>query len=232
MKRPENLLLQSRIEIARIMQMLARENCRITAELKSGNLFSSSIIAFDPATERFAVAYSPHKLINAMLLDSPKVEFTATDRQEMHFSFEATAPEEANIDGQPAIQFSLPRALYLHNRREYARIPVSAEISLRCVADESGVIPFESHITDVSHDGMGCLVYDPEVNLEKGTILKDCRIITHKGEAVVADLEVRHISTATLANGSPVRRAGFRFVNKTADQDKLIGIFIQDLDKK
>ena len=232
MTRPENLLFHSRIEIVRIMQALAREKCRVSAEIKNGHPFSSNIVAFDSATGRFAIAYSPHKQINAMLLDSPSVEFTSTDAMGLHFTFTAVSPDETRVDGSPAIQFGLPQSILMHNRREHPRIPVSADISLRCIADEAGFIPFESHVTDISHDGMGCLVYDPEINLEKGTILKGCRIITHGGDAVVADLELRHITTATLADGTQVRRAGFHFANKTAAQDKLIGIFVKDLDKK
>ena len=137
MARSENLLFRSRIEIVRIMQVLAQEKCRISAEIKNGHPFSSFIISFDPATDRFAIAYSPHKQLNAMLLDSPTVEFTAPDRQQLLFTFEATSPDETQIEGQPAIQYSLPKAVYMHNRREYPRISVPAEISLRCVADET-----------------------------------------------------------------------------------------------
>jgi c-di-GMP-binding flagellar brake protein YcgR len=232
MKRPENLLFRSHIEIVRLMQVLARERCRLSAELKGGHPFASSIISFDPDTERFAISYSPHKQINTMLFAAPSVEFTATDHMGLHYTFEVVSPEETMIDGQPAIQFPLPKALYLHNQREHPRITIPANISLRCVADEGGFIPFESHVTDISHDGMGCLVYDPDINLETGTILKDCRIIMNNGDAVIADLELRHISKATLADGTLIQRAGFQFANKTPEQDKLIGVFIKDLDKQ
>jgi c-di-GMP-binding flagellar brake protein YcgR len=232
MAKPENLLFRSRIEIARIMQVLVRKRSAVAADVKNGHPFHSRIIAFDPATERFAVAYGPHKQINAMVLDSARVEFTATENPDLYFSFEGTAPEETKIDGEPAIQFTMPGMLYLHNRREHPRTAVSADVSLRCVADESGFIPFESHVTDISHDGMGCLIYDPGVNLEAGTILKGCRIITRDGDAVIADLELRHIGMVALADGSQVCRAGFRFAHKTTEQDKLIGVFIKDLDKQ
>jgi c-di-GMP-binding flagellar brake protein YcgR len=232
MKRPENLLFRSRIEIIRLMQVLAQEKCRISAEIKNGHAFSSYIIAFDPATERFAIAFSPHKQLNAMLIDSPVVEFTATDKQELHFTFEAISPEEAKIEGEHAVLYPMPKMVLLHNRREHARISIPADVSLRCIADEAGFIPFESHVTDISHDGMGCLIYDPEIILEAGTILKGCRIITPGGDAVVADMELRHITSTKLADGSLARRAGFRFVQMTEQQNKLVNIFIQDLDKK
>jgi c-di-GMP-binding flagellar brake protein YcgR len=231
MSPPENLLYRSHIEICRILQVLAQELSPISAELRNGHPFASHILSVDPETGRFTIAYSGHKLINTMVLESPAVEFTATDRQDLHFSFEASAPEETQFDGQPAIQFALPKSLLLHNRREHPRIPVRADVSLRCIADEAGVIPFESHVTDISHDGVGCLIYDPDINLETGTILRGCRIVLPNGDDVVADLELRHATTTVLADGSLAKSAGFRFFQKTDDLEKLVKQFMRELDK-
>lgn len=226
------MLFHSRIEIRRIMHLLALEHSPVTAEIKNGHPFSSHILFADTHADRFAVAYSPHKAINAMVLKSPSVEFTATNRQDLHFTFVATAPEETLADGEPAIQFAMPKSLLLHNRREFARHPVDTELSLRCIADEAGVIPFESHVTDISHDGLGCLIYDMEVRLEPHTVLKGCRIITPGGDAVVADLELRHIASVTLADGTLANRAGFRFVDQPEENAKLVNVFIEDLGKQ
>jgi c-di-GMP-binding flagellar brake protein YcgR len=230
--RPENLLFRSRIEIGRIMQLLATEQSPVTAEIKNGHPFASHILSVDIGANRFAIAYSAHKAINAMVLKSPLVEFTATDRQSLNFTFAGTAPEETLIDGEPAIQFALPKSLLLHNRREYHRNIVDADLSLRCIADEAGVIPFESHVTDVSHDGLGCLIYDMDVKLDPHVILKGCRIITPGGDAVVADLELRHITSVTLPDGTLAHRAGFRFVEQPAGNAKLVNVFIEDLGKQ
>ncbi|MBI5006850.1 MAG: flagellar brake protein [Nitrosomonadales bacterium] len=231
MAHPENLLFRSHIEIVRLMQVLAQERCRITAEIMNGHPFASHMVSFDPASGHFAISYSPHKTINAMLLSSPAVEFTATDQQGLNFTFTATSPEETQIGGEPAIQFSMPKSLLIHNRREHPRIPVPTDLSLRCIADEGGFIPFESHITDVSHDGMGCLIYDTDINLEDGAMLHGCRIIVPGGDAVVADMELRHVASVQLPDGTLAHRAGFRFVQKPNEIARLIGLFIQDLDK-
>jgi c-di-GMP-binding flagellar brake protein YcgR len=229
--RPENMLFHSRIEIRRIMHLLALERCPVAAEI-NGHPFASHMLSADTHTDRFAIAYSPHKAINAMVLKSASVEFTATDRQDLHFSFAATTPEETLIDGEHAIQFTLPKSLFLHNRREYSRRIVDTELSLRCIADAEGVIPFESHVTDVSHDGLGCLIYDLDVKLEPHTILKGCRIIIPDGDSVEADLELRHIASITLPDGTLAYRAGFRFVQQPKGSAKLVGLFIQDLGKQ
>ncbi len=228
---PANLLVQSHIEIVRILHALAREHCRISADFKNGHTFTSHLLSVDPGTGHFTIAYSASKLLNAMLLGAPATELTATDSKDLHFSFEASTPEETLLEGQPAIQFALPKALLLHNRRDHARISVPDDISLRCIADEGGFIPFESHITDISHDGLGCLIYDPEINLEDGTILHGCRIILPSGDAVVADIELRHATTTSLPNGALAKRAGFRFLKKTGDLAKVAKQFMRELGK-
>ena len=232
MARPENLLFQSHIEICRILQVLAQAHCAITAEIGEGHHFASFLLAVDLAASHFYIAYGTNKTLNIKLIAAPSTEFTATDPQNLHFTFTGASPEETLLGDQPAIRFNMPKALLLHNQREHPRLPVPSNLSLRCVADEAGVIPFESHITDVSHDGLGCLIYDPDINLEKGAVLKHCRIVIPSGDAVIADLVLRHITTVPLPDGTFAHRAGFRFATRTDDQQKVINLFIQDMDKK
>lgn len=229
--RPENLLFRSRIEICRILQVLARERCAVSAQINH-HTFASHLLSVNSETDHVMIAYCPHKTINTLALASSSVAFTATDHQDLHYSFEASSPEEVQFEEQPALQFTLPKTLILHNRREHQRDEIPIDISLRCVADTSGIIPFESHITDVSHDGLGCLIYDTDIVLAKGAVLKDCRIITPGGDAVVADLELRYVTTTTLADGTLANRGGFRFVQRPEQMAKLVNLFIQDLDKK
>jgi c-di-GMP-binding flagellar brake protein YcgR len=231
--RPNKLLFHSHIEISRILQMLAHEHSHIIAEVGEHLTFKAFLLDLDLTHGRFTITFSSNKEANSALFSIPAaVEFTATDEQGVLYTFEASSPEETKVDGQPAIQFNLPKTLLLHNQREHPRLKTSAELSLRCVADAEGFMPFESHITDVSHDGLGVLIYDLDIHLEVGAVLKDSRIITPKGEAVTADLELRHLTTALLPDGTTVNRAGFHFVQTPSEISKLIGLFIQDLDKK
>ncbi len=234
MSRPENILFRSHIEICRILQVLAQEHCKVTAEIgKDRHYFPSHILSINLESNHFYIAYSSNKSLNARLLAEPSTEFTATDPQNLHFTFSGSNPEEKETlpGGEPAIQFDIPKVLLLHNQREHSRLPIPASLALRCIADEAGVIPFESHVTDVSHDGLGCLIYDPDINLEKGAILKSCRIVVPNGGAVIADIVLRHISTVMLSNGKLAHRAGFRFAKRTPEQQKVIDLFIQNLDK-
>lgn len=231
--RPDNLLFHSHIEICRILQMLAHERSHIEAEVGEHLSFKAFMLALDLPHARFTTSFSPNKEANNALLTFPDaVEFTATDSQGLLYTFEASSPEETKIDGQPAIHFNLPKALLLHNRREHARFTGSDDVSLRCVADAAGFMPFESHVTDVSHDGLGVLIYGVGVHLEPGAVLKGSRIITPNGDAVIADLELRHISSAQLPDGTTAYSAGFRFIQPPSEIAQLISLFIQDMDKK
>lgn len=136
------------------------------------------------------------------------------------------------INGAPAIRFPLPREILMHNRREHARLKPMAPLSLRCVADEGGFAPFESRVVDVSHDGLGMLIYDPNINLAEGTVLHNSRIVIPSGDAVISDMELRHITTVRMPDGTMAHRAGFRFMRKNGELAKLVQLFIQDMDKK
>ncbi|MFA7399222.1 MAG: flagellar regulator YcgR PilZN domain-containing protein [Sideroxydans sp.] len=230
---PDNLLFHSHIEICRILQMLVHERCHIVAVVGDHHAFRAFMLALDLPHGRFTTTFSANKEANSALLNfHDALEFTATDAQGLLYSFEASSPEETQIDGQPAIHFNLPKSLLLHNRREHVRLSTADELSLRCVADAGGFMPFESHITDVSHDGLGALIYDLGVHLVPGAILKGSRIITPNGDAVTADLELRHITTAQRPDGTMANRAGFRFLQAPSDISQLIGLFIQNMDKK
>lgn len=231
--RSDNLLFYSHIEICRILQMLAHERCHITAELGEHRSFKAFMLSLDLPHGHFTTTFSINKEANSALLAfADAVEFTATDSQGLLYTFEGSSPEETQIDGQPVLLFNLPKSLLLHNRREHVRFPAPDNPALRCIADAAGFMPFESHVTDVSHDGLGMLIYDTGINLEQGAILKGCRIITPKGEAVTADLELRYISTTQLPDGTTAKRAGFRFLQTPSELSQLINLFIQDMDKR
>lgn len=230
-KPPANVLYRSRIEICRILEALAKDSTSISAEISSGMMFVSHIFLVDQHMGHFVISYCANKALNNRLSELPSVKFTAR-HHDAHIEFEASNPTETQLDGQPAIRFALPNSLILGNRREYQRIPVPAEASLRCIADEDGFLPFEAQISDITHDGLGGMVYSSDINIEPGTILNGCRIIIPGGNAVVVDLIVKNIKLITLADGTTANRVGLRFIQRPDEITELINFFIYDLDKK
>ncbi|MEJ1958425.1 MAG: flagellar regulator YcgR PilZN domain-containing protein [Nitrosomonadales bacterium] len=200
-KQPDNLLFRSRIEICRTLQSLAQERCKLYAEVGSRK-FESFILLVNTQNDHIVISYWKNKEVNSKLLKQHSLRFTAV-YHDAQIVFEVLNPTEVLFEGQPAIQYDLPKILISHHLREQPRIPIPVEASLRCVADENGFVPFESYICDISQDGLGCILYDRDVKLEPGVILNGCRIIIPGGKAVVADIKLCHIEMVTLPDGHP-----------------------------
>lgn len=230
-KLPENALYRSRIEICRMLQLLAKNHSSIYADIGISKVFISHVLLVDLRAEHFVISFCANKSLNNEVLQMPSLKFTA-NYQDAHIAFEVLNPAEVQFNDQPAMQFPLPGTLILYHRRECPRIPIPTEASLRCIADEGGFAPFESRITDISHDGFGGILYSGDVQLEPGALLKACRIIVPGGKAVIADLELRYITLITQSDGTPAHRSGFRFIQRPDEIPVLINYFIQDLDKK
>ncbi len=242
---PENILYRSRIEIFRVLKTLANESCSIHADIGTSSTFITKILLVDTLKDRLVISYCANKLLNSKLLKLPSIKFTAS-YQDARLAFTASNPAETIFEDQPAIQMDLPKALTSCHHRESPRIHISATPSLRCIAEvpisavtslrsvteANSVITFETHICDISHDGLGGMLYDSDVKLETGTVLKGCRIFIPNGKAVVADLELRHTTMVALPDGSFAHRVGLRFIQKPDEIAELINFFVQDLDKK
>ena len=226
---PGNVMYRSRVEICRILQFLVSDSCPVSAEIGNNRLFVSHILSVDPGAGYFVVAYSANKSANSVLFGLPSLEFTANPHVG-HLAFRVSNPTDMQFDGKPAIQFALPQSVILNHRREQPRIPVPEDISLRCIADEGGIISFEARLTDISMGGMGLLLYSVDILLEEGTLLKGCRIIIPDGKAIIADLEVRYTKLITLPDSTSINRAGVRFVQKPDGIEALVDMFAQNPD--
>lgn len=228
---PQNALLQSRIEICRLLVALSRSHAKIAADVGSRHTFISHILYVDLREEHLIVSFCANKSLNAEILQHPCLRFAA-NLHDAHLVFELCSPIEVQFNEMPAIRYPLPAAMVLYHRRDCPRVTVPAHTSLRCIADEGGFMPFESRIIDISHDGFGAIQYEGCINIEPGTQLQACRIILPGKGSIVADLELRYTVTAPLADGSPAHRSGFRFLSKPEGLTGLVDIFTRDLDKQ
>ncbi|HEU0188564.1 MAG TPA: flagellar regulator YcgR PilZN domain-containing protein [Gallionella sp.] len=227
---PENVLYLSRIEICRILRALSRNRSSIFADIGTNWTFVSHILLVDSRKDYFVISYCANKVLNNKVLELPALTFT-TSYQDAHLVFETLNPAETRLDGQPAIQYAIPRTLIYYHRREHPRIHIPAEISLRCIAEADGFAPFESRIIDISHDGLGFLLYEHDIKLEPKTILKGSRIIMPSGKAIVADLMVRNVTMIHLQDGTLACRAGLRFIQRSDEIAELVNFFVRNLDK-
>jgi len=225
------VLFQSRIEIARILRELARDEALVSAAVGQGQqLFLTRVLHVDPNGEFFVIAYCEQRQANHALLQEPFVAFRA-NRGFWRLEFTALAPTETVFDGIAGVRFSLPGSLVQSQRREHPRLPVPPDVSLRCIADAAGVASFEARIIDISRGGMGGMIYGGGVQLSPGTVLRGCRIVTPAGEAVVVDLEVRYTVPLAQPVGRFALRAGVRFIGEQEQIGKLLETFVTELDE-
>jgi len=224
-----NKLYQSHIEICRILQSLSADNKPIYADFSDDRFLVSHILFVDPESGHFIIEYSEDKSINSALFASTSLAFKA-NYQGSEVLFKAVNPADTQFHGEAAIQLQLLDALIVYQQREHPRIRIRSDISLRCVVDQAGALPFEARMIDISHDGIGFMSYDADISLPAGTLLRNCKIITPKGEAINVDLVVHHSNTITREDGTFATRTGVRFIQTPAEIKSLIDIFIRDLD--
>lgn len=226
-----SVLYRSRIEIARILQTLANENIAVftnIGDMDEEQIFVSHVLTVKPDDDYFVLAYSAEKTINSALFKRSALKLKA-NYQGARIAFVAYRPADTMFEGQPAIRFVFPRAL-LHYHREHKRIGIPREIALRCIVGEPGTQQMELRVVDISRDGMGCVLYKGGGRLEKGTVLKNCCIIMPNGEAISADLIVRHSMPSKQKDGTIAYRTGVRFVQTPEEIKPLIEQFIRHLE--
>lgn len=201
-------------EIAAVLAIVQGEKGSITAHLKGGELvFTSQLRAVDRVASCIVIDPSTDEAANAALLARPRCTFFASIPGG-HVEFAAADPQRIEHDGKPAIRLKFPHVLADRQRREYDRRALWPQIPLVCVADDGGILSFKGGLVDISIGGLGFLMYDPNITLEPGTVLKGCRIDPYNEAPLVVDLEVRYSEMVNLADGTHAERSGCRVVER------------------
>jgi len=221
-----NTLYRSRIEICRLLQTLTTNRSTLFVEFGSKTV-ESRILRVHPDEGHFDCTYGANRQLNSKMFKAPSLKVTS-HLPDADLVFEVSNPAETEFEEQPAVRFALPNLLIRYHGRKAPRFSVAGDVSLRCIADTGSILPFEAHVIDISQDGLGGIVFDREVRLEPGAVLRSCRIIIPDGRAFVADLAVRYMTAITLPDGVLAFRAGFRFIQTPSEIPELINFFSLD----
>ena len=146
------------------------------------------------------------------------------DMPEWHLEFVASKPRQVAHRGEPAIEVNLPEVVVQHKARAHARVKVE-KMALQCVADEEGITAFKAAIVDLSPEGLGFLVYPPDITLAPGTVLRRCLIDVPLGDPLTVDLEVRYSQPVTNRNGQRAIRSGCRVLDPSPEMLELVRKF-------
>lgn len=222
------LLVRSGIEIGRLLGSMLEDGDTVTASVPPQLMLLSKLVRVEPANGTMLLAYSDHKPANTAALGARSLVLRCNHRG-AQFSFAGDKPRHTVHGGEPCIQCGLPTAvLGMLQRRDLSRIQVPAQAMVRCDL-RMGLQIFASRLVDVSLDGIGALVTDPTIPLCAGTRLERARIWHAQAEPFLVDLEVRHVTRITLANGKQVSRVGCRVLSSREALEDLIRLFIIDL---
>ena len=224
------VLLRSRMEIAAVLQSLIDADLPLVSHHQVlDHLFIARLHRVCAEQNFIVVGYSDNKAANAEIFTAGSVLFFASHRRG-YVRFMAGNPVEQDEPVQ-AIRFDFPQVLFIEQRRVNQRIRVVAETRLTCLADGGGITPFEASIVDVGLTGFGVMVYDPAIKLLPGTVLAGCRIDLPDGSVAALDIQIMHTANLVLLDGRPACRAGCRFLGDAHQIDKLLKVFILDLER-
>lgn len=225
------VLIRSRIEIAAVLQSLIDGDLPLVSHHQvRDQLFIAKLHRVCPEQNFLVIGYSDNKAANADVFAARSVLFFASHDKGC-VRFLASNPVERH-DPVQAIQFDFPGELFIEQRRAIKRIHLIPETRLSCLADGDGITPFEASIVDVGLAGIGVMVYDPAIRLVPGTVLIGCRVELPDGSVAVVDIQAMHSSHLVLLDGSPVCRAGCRFIGDPAQIDRLLKVFVLDLEDR
>jgi hypothetical protein len=227
---PVEFLTRSRTEIARTLDEMARLGIPVTATLDHGELlFVTRILRVDAEAGRFLIEYSPGKVANSTFLAANAIVLHA-ELGRSHVALRATAPVDVATEEQPGIRLDFPEYLASHRQRTNPRFRSPPQMGMRCVVECPGFLSFELEVVDISLEGQGTMLSDPDIRLEPGMILKGCRIGCVGRRPVVIDVEIRYVKPLSQARGSLRRRVGCRFIGDAEDIADLVRMFSVNLD--
>lgn len=225
------VLIRSRIEIAAILQALADGNQPLVSHHQvHDEMFIARLYRVCPEQNLIVIGYSDNKTANADVFAAGSILFRANHPKGC-VGFMAGNPVECH-DPVEAIRFDFPEVVFVEQRRVHKRIQVVPETRLNCLADAGGITPFDARIVDIGLSGVGFMVYDLAIRLQPGTVLCGCRIDLPDGSVACVDIEVMNSVRLVLPDGSLASRAGCRFIGAPDKIDKLLKVFILDLEQR
>lgn len=227
---PGGLVSRKPEEIDRILRQLleSRQTVRTLSE-PDGTRFESRLVFIDPERRYFCVAAAANAQATVRLLARPRANLVAS-APSWHYEFPAATPQLTQLGGTPVIRMAFPSLVVSQDRRRAEpRAGVDIFMRLRCLADARGIMPFEGSIVDISPRGIGFLMYQADITLEPGTVLRGCHIepplhMTDR-TPISVDLEVRYSTAMEMPTGGYVHRSGCVILNPTRRVMELIEEF-------
>lgn len=228
-------LIYSRLEIATILNTLAKSGTMVTAHFGGGNDFIlTAVVAARPEEGKVYVDYGADNDANRRALKAGKITFVAA-HERIKIQFVADALHTARVGGRDVFSMALPATLLRLQRREYFRIGTPLTRPLVCAIPpqaEPVPVPADVTIVDISCGGVAIMDSSDPAGIETGASFRSCRIVLPELGEVAADIMVRSTFEVTYRNGARHRRAGCEFIDMRERDRALIQRYISKLERE
>lgn len=211
-------------EIA-VLEALAAEAVRLSARLAGVPDFQVPLLHVDPARHFLILGCSGDPAADAVFLRTPLCSL-AVEWADWRIAFPADGAVACRHGGEAAIRVRFPETVAINRRRVHERSSVPESASLKCVAYSGAAPVWEAAVTDVSRGGIGIRLDAASDALRPGMMLVHCRLEQPGRTPALVDLEVRHVSTGTLADGRRVARAGCQFARLSPEAQELLNALL------
>ena len=225
---PEEVLLRSRIEIARVLDTLRAARDPVVTYLENGEiLLLTHVLELDPDAGTLVVAFGDSKAGNARLFSLRHIKFTCSHGSG-HIEFVVANPREFIRDGRPALMLDFPESLIRLQRRRWQRLRVPPERAIICFLEIAPGLTVEGRLVDISVGGFGAILLDADVRLDPGEVVRGARVTQFGRVRFVADIEILN-RTTVMVQSCPMQRVGCRFAGPGDALESAMQAFIIDL---
>lgn len=149
--------------------------------------------------------------------------------------FECHQAAKVIYAAHPAFYFPLPSQMLRLQRRNFFRLPVSAETPLKCVIAPRPVDPTQPQsvaIMDISVGGIALTCKGMSAPLEAGAIYPDCSIELPDIGTITATILVKNLFDVTSQSGAITKHAGCEFMQLDGKMSMLLQRYIGVMQSK
>lgn len=228
-------LIHSRLEIAAILESLAKSGTLVTAYFYGGSDFIlTSVAAVQPEQNRVYVDYGADTAANQRALLAGKITFVAAQAR-IKVQFFSASLRAARLGGRELFEMAIPATLLRLQRREYFRIATPLTRPLLCRIPPFAApaqVPAELTVVDISCGGIAIIDSGNPAGIEAGARFDGCRVQLPQLGEVTTGIKVQTMFDVTFRNGTKHRRAGCEFVDMRERDRALIQRYISRLERE
>lgn len=225
-------LLRSDNEIVFLLKALAKKRTAISAYYTGNNDFATTaLLQVDTDARRIYLDLSPSQKANLALQTSKQV-LCVTVHDKVKVQFDLPGLQLTTFDGREAFSAPIPSKLLKLQRRNYYRLTVPYNQTLKCTIPLPDQMPVEIEVMDISLGGIGIIGYTPEIPLEPGMVYEHCSLNLPGFGLIITSLQIRSSFDFTLRSGVRTRRTGCTFINLSPQTESLIQRYILEQERK